>query len=62
MPESIQSTIQSTIGPAYEGDFVFAEEGPFALESGGSLHPVRLRYAVYGELSRRRDNAILVGH
>jgi homoserine O-acetyltransferase/O-succinyltransferase len=58
MPESIQTTI----GPAYEGDFVFAEDEPFALESGGSLHPVKLRYAVYGELSRRRDNAILVGH
>ncbi|HKC88989.1 MAG TPA: alpha/beta fold hydrolase, partial [Blastocatellia bacterium] len=48
--------------PTYEGDFVFAEEEPFALESGGSLRPVNLRYAIYGELNERRDNAILVCH
>src|SRR5262249_19710891 len=54
MPEPIQ--------PTYEGDFIFAEGEPFALESGGSLQPVKLRYAVYGELNERRDNAILVCH
>jgi len=54
MPESIQ--------PTHEGDFGFAEDEPFALESGGSLRPVNLRYAVYGALSERRDNAILVCH
>jgi homoserine O-acetyltransferase len=58
MPEPIQSTIQ----PTYEGDFGFAKDEPFALESGGSLRPVNLRYAVYGSLSERRDNAILVCH
>ncbi|HEX5081666.1 MAG TPA: homoserine O-acetyltransferase [Blastocatellia bacterium] len=58
MPESIQAKIW----PAYEGDFVFAEDEPFALESGGSLHPVNLRYAVYGALNEPRDNAILVCH
>jgi homoserine O-acetyltransferase/O-succinyltransferase len=50
------------IQPTYEGDFVFAEDGPFALESGGSLRPVNLRYAIYGALNERRDNAILVCH
>src|SRR5215510_906315 len=54
MPEPIQ--------PSYEGDFIFAENEPFALESGGSLRPVKLRYTIYGELNERRDNAILVGH
>jgi len=35
---------------------------PFALESGGILHPVTLRYTVYGELNAQADNAILVCH
>ncbi len=48
--------------PTHEGDFVFSEDGPFTLESGGSLRPVNLRYAIYGELNERRDNAILVCH
>lgn len=48
--------------PTYEGDFAFAEDEPFALESGGSLQPVNLRYAIYGALNERRDNAILVCH
>ena len=48
--------------PTHEGDFVFAKDEPFALESGGSLQPVNLRYAIYGELNERRDNAILVCH
>lgn len=52
----------SVILPTYEGDFGFAGYEPFALESGGSLEPVNLRYAVYGELNDRRDNAILVCH
>src|SRR5262245_59232248 len=54
MPEPIQ--------PTCEGDFIFAEDEPFALESGGSLQPVKLRYAIYGSLNERRDNAILVCH
>lgn len=58
MPEPIQLTIL----PTYEGDFTFAEDEPFALEAGGSLLAVNLRYAVYGALSERRDNAILVCH
>jgi len=35
---------------------------PFALESGGPLHSVTLRYTVYGELNAQADNAILVCH
>jgi homoserine O-acetyltransferase len=54
MPEPIQ--------PTYEGDFIFAEDEPFPLESGGTLQPVNLRYAIYGNLNERRDNAILVCH
>lgn len=48
--------------PTFEGDFVFAEEEPFALESGGRLRPVTLRYALYGRLNEDRGNAILVCH
>lgn len=58
MPESVHLTI----GPTQEGDFIFAKDEPFDLESGGSLHPVNLRYAVYGALNESRDNAILVCH
>jgi homoserine O-acetyltransferase len=50
------------ISPAYEGDFIFADDEPFELSSGGALQPVRLRYAIYGQLNDRRDNAILVCH
>jgi len=50
------------IQPTYEGDFTFAEIEPFPLESGGSLQPVNLHYAIYGNLNERRDNAILVCH
>src|SRR5262245_17320473 len=54
MPEPIQ--------PTYEGDFIFAEIEPFPLESGGSLQPVNLHYAIYGSLNERRANAIMVCH
>jgi len=62
MFEPIQQTIRPTIRPTYEGDFIFAEDEPFALESGGLLQPVNLRYAIYGNLNERRDNVILVCH
>ena len=52
----------SKIEPTYEGDFIFATNQPFQLFSGGSLQPATLRYAVYGKLTERRDNAILVCH
>ncbi|MGH9800072.1 MAG: alpha/beta fold hydrolase, partial [Blastocatellia bacterium] len=53
--------------PTYEGDFIFAINQPFQLVSAqpfsaSSLQPVTLRYAVYGKLNERRDNAILVCH
>ena len=41
---------------------MFAQDAPFRLEAGGSLQPVSIRYAVYGELNERRDNAVLVCH
>jgi homoserine O-acetyltransferase len=50
------------IQPASEGDFTFAADAPFALTGGGSLRPVTLRYALYGKLSPRRDNVVLVCH
>jgi homoserine O-acetyltransferase/O-succinyltransferase len=35
---------------------------PVPLDCGRELHPVRVAYETYGELSPRRDNAILVCH
>jgi homoserine O-acetyltransferase len=48
--------------PTREADFTFAEDRPFLLSAGGALQPVTLHYAQYGELSRRRDNVVLVCH
>src|SRR5215470_5409490 len=35
---------------------------PVRLDSGRYLHPIRVAYETYGELSPRRDNVILVCH
>ena len=48
--------------PTVEADFTFAVDEPFDLDGGGHLRPVTLRYALYGELSQERNNAILVCH
>jgi homoserine O-acetyltransferase len=50
------------IPPTSEGDFAFAADTPFPLDSGAALQPVTLHYALYGELSPRRDNVVLVCH
>jgi len=50
------------IEPTFEADFTFAAEEPFRLVTGGSLQPVTLRYAIYGELNEARDNVLLVCH
>src|SRR5215472_2876148 len=54
--------MSATLQPTREGDLAFALNAPFRLEAGGSLQPVSIRYAVYGELNDRRDNAVLVCH
>ena len=51
-----------TLQPTREGDCTFSYDAPFRLEGGGALQPVSVRYAVYGELNERRDNAVLVCH
>jgi homoserine O-acetyltransferase len=48
--------------PTFEADFTFANGDPFRLSAGGTLQPVTLRYAIYGELNEARDNALLVCH
>ena len=45
-----------------QGNHTFAESEPFALEAGGSLKSVNVRYALYGRLNRNADNAVLVCH
>jgi homoserine O-acetyltransferase len=37
-------------------------DGAFHLEAGGELRSPEIHYALYGELNKRRDNAILVCH
>ena len=54
--------MSQALQPTREGDLTFAHETPFCLEAGGTLQPVSIRYAVYGELNERRDNAVLVCH
>ncbi len=54
--------MSEALQPTREGDLTFAHGTPFRLEAGGSLQPVSVRYAVYGELNERRDNAVLVCH
>jgi homoserine O-acetyltransferase/O-succinyltransferase len=49
-----------TLGPAYEGDFVFDHSLP--LDCGRDLAAPTLHYAVYGRLNAARDNAVLVCH
>ena len=54
--------MSDVLQPTREGDLTFSQESPFRLDAGGSLQPVSVRYAVYGELNERRDNAVLVCH
>ncbi len=53
--------MSTTIEPTIEADCTFARDAAFRV-SGGELRPLTLRYAMYGELNERRDNAILVCH
>ena len=48
-----------SLQPTLEGDFTFAVDAPFHLDSGGELQPVTLRYAIYGKL---HEQATLVCH
>lgn len=54
--------MSEALEPTFEADFTFANDEPFELSAGGSLQPVTLRYARYGELNAARDNAVLVCH
>lgn len=48
-----------SLQPTLEGDFTFAVDTPFRLDSGGQLQPVTLHYAIYGKL---HEQATLVCH
>jgi homoserine O-acetyltransferase len=58
--------MSATIEPTFEGDWTLRDArghfAPFELMCGAALPRLDLRYAVYGELNARRDNAILVCH
>jgi len=45
-----------------QGSYIFADDEPFRLEGGGTLQPVAVRFAVYGEPNEARDNVVLVCH
>jgi len=54
--------MSESLNPTIEGDCTIAGGAPFQLACGAQLQPVNLRYALYGRLNRKRDNAILVCH
>jgi homoserine O-acetyltransferase len=54
--------MSTALQPTREGDVILARDAPFRLEAGGSLQPVTIRFAIYGELNERRDNAVLTCH
>jgi len=54
--------MNTTLQPTREGDVISAQDAPFRLEAGGALQPVSIRYAIYGELNERCDNAVLICH
>jgi homoserine O-acetyltransferase/O-succinyltransferase len=54
--------MSAALQPTREGDVILAQDMPFRLEAGGSLQPVSIRYAIYGELNKRCDNAVLICH
>ena len=54
--------MSDVLQPTREGDLTLAHGAPFRLDAGGCLQLVSIRYAVYGELNERRDNAVLVCH
>ena len=45
-----------------QGSYTFAHDEGFALENGGHLRPVTIRYAQYGEPNEAGDNVVLVCH
>ncbi|HJQ31925.1 MAG TPA: homoserine O-acetyltransferase [Pyrinomonadaceae bacterium] len=51
----------TNVEPTYEADCTVGGNEPFRV-SGGELRPLTLRYATYGTLNERRDNAVLVCH
>lgn len=51
----------TNVEPTFEADCTFAREDAFRV-SGGELRPLTLRYATYGQLNVKRDNAVLVCH
>lgn len=54
--------MSNRIEPTVEADFTFGYDEPFRLSGGGTLQPVTLRYALYGELNEAQDNALMVCH
>jgi homoserine O-acetyltransferase len=50
------------VQPTHEGDFTFAQNEPFRLDGGGSLSPVTVRWAVYGNMAMMRSRLVLVCH
>ena len=56
------STVADCAFHLIQGTFTFGEEDGFSLENGGTLHPVTIRYAQYGEPNAARDNVVLVCH
>ncbi|MCB8920416.1 MAG: homoserine O-acetyltransferase [Ardenticatenaceae bacterium] len=57
-----QMILMNSIGIVKTDFFTFAENEPFALDSGAALSPVTLAYETYGTLNADKSNAILICH
>src|SRR5258706_3249258 len=54
--------MSAILNPTIEDDCTITGDTPFQLACGAQLQPVTLRYALYGRLNKKCDNAILVCH
>ena len=52
----------SSVGLVKSQIFAFAKESPVELESGATLGPINLVYETYGQLNKKKSNAILIQH
>jgi len=53
---------KNSVGAVSMQTFTFAQDEPFALESGATLSPVTLTYETYGRLNKDKSNVILICH
>jgi homoserine O-acetyltransferase len=60
--ERTRSKLDHSVGLVETQFYNFAVRAPLELENGEELGPITLAYETYGQLSAKRDNAILILH